>query len=114
MGLCCARMDGQIVVQHCISHETADLGGCVSLIMSWIYHKFHAWGPSHLDVPTFPLARKLSGMAQPSRDHQARRLLAWHIRLGQCHVEDFRVEDVSALVFPCADFVLQPSPHGAW
>ncbi|MED6149924.1 hypothetical protein PIB30_067228 [Stylosanthes scabra] len=30
--------------------ETTDLGEYVPLIMSWIYYRFPAWGPAHLDV----------------------------------------------------------------
>ncbi|MED6125504.1 hypothetical protein PIB30_069097 [Stylosanthes scabra] len=29
--------------------------------MSWIYHRFPAWGAAHLDVPMFPLARRVPG-----------------------------------------------------
>ncbi|MED6175696.1 hypothetical protein PIB30_080810 [Stylosanthes scabra] len=56
---------------------TTDLGGCDPLIMSWINHIFSAWGPAHLDVPMFPLTRRLSGLPQGTRDLQAGRLLAW-------------------------------------
>ncbi|MED6111619.1 hypothetical protein PIB30_053865 [Stylosanthes scabra] len=69
---------------------TTDLRGCVPLIMSWIYHRFPTWGPAHLDVPMFPLARRLSGLPQGARDLQAGRLLAWRYRLDRCRVEDFR------------------------
>ncbi|RYR36639.1 hypothetical protein Ahy_A09g041603 isoform B [Arachis hypogaea] len=48
--------------------DVMDITGCMPLLVSWIYHRFPSFSPVRYDVVRFPLASRLAGLGQESRD----------------------------------------------
>ncbi|KAL4381673.1 hypothetical protein AHAS_Ahas04G0157000 [Arachis hypogaea] len=57
------------------------IGGCMPLLVSWIYHRFSCFSPAGYDVVRFPLASWLARLAQQSKDHHDGRILSLHHRI---------------------------------
>ncbi|MED6187822.1 hypothetical protein PIB30_116749 [Stylosanthes scabra] len=70
--------------------NVTDIAGCIPLLMSWIYHRFPKLGPSDRDVATFPLAVRLIGLGQQSRDRREVRMLRWRYKLDTMGLDQFR------------------------
>ncbi|KAL4391066.1 hypothetical protein AHAS_Ahas03G0207900 [Arachis hypogaea] len=56
------------------SRDMTDITECMPLLLSWIYHRFPFFSPGGYNVVRFPLASRLTGLGQQSRDHHDGRI----------------------------------------
>ncbi|RYR33003.1 hypothetical protein Ahy_A10g047533 [Arachis hypogaea] len=56
---------------HAVHRDTTDIARCTPLLVSWIYHRILQWYALERQILTFPLAVRLIGMTQQTRDHHA-------------------------------------------
>ncbi|RYQ85467.1 hypothetical protein Ahy_B10g105037 [Arachis hypogaea] len=75
---------------HVARRDTTDIAGCTLLLMSCIYHMLPQWCPEDRQILTFPLAVRLIGMSQQTRDHHAQRVLRSRTSLDQLALDEVR------------------------
>ncbi|MED6209476.1 hypothetical protein PIB30_055067 [Stylosanthes scabra] len=77
-----------------------NLGGCMSLLLSWAYHRIPACRPDGFEQRHFPLAERWIGY-EPPRNREETRLRGWRRVLNRLGIAD-------AVWTPYADPLLQP------
>ncbi|QHN86392.1 uncharacterized protein DS421_16g545850 [Arachis hypogaea] len=80
-----------------------DITGCTPLLMSWIYQRSSQWCPLDRGVYQYPLAARLVGLPQQSRDQYEARILHWRVSLDRLRFDEFawKVYDNPALQALC-------------
>ncbi|RYR34808.1 hypothetical protein Ahy_A10g049846 [Arachis hypogaea] len=64
------------------------MGGCHTLLMSWIYYRLPFWAPDVTAPHTFPLATRWAGK-KGHNDYAEQRLLRHRLRLDNLQVDEF-------------------------
>ncbi|MED6200258.1 hypothetical protein PIB30_083324 [Stylosanthes scabra] len=77
-----------------------NLGGCMTLLLSWAYHRIPACRPDGFEQRHFPLAERWIGY-EPPRDREETRLRGWRRVLNRLGIAD-------VVWTPYADLLLQP------
>ncbi|MED6152346.1 hypothetical protein PIB30_091046 [Stylosanthes scabra] len=77
-----------------------NLGGCMTLLLSWAYHRIPACRPDGFEQRHFPLAERWIGY-EPPRDCEETRLRGWRRMLNRLGIAD-------VVWTPYADSLLQP------
>ncbi|QHN82683.1 uncharacterized protein DS421_20g697910 [Arachis hypogaea] len=65
-----------------------DIAGCTPLLMSWIYQRFSQWCPPDRWIYQYPLAARLVGLQQQSRDQHEARVLRWRVSINQLRFDE--------------------------
>ncbi|KAL4328637.1 hypothetical protein AHAS_Ahas13G0220000 [Arachis hypogaea] len=58
--------------------DVTDIASCMPFLVSWIYHGFPCFSPVGYDVVRFPLAARLAGLGQQSRDRHDGKIQILH------------------------------------
>ncbi|QHO01815.1 Serine/threonine protein phosphatase 7 long form isogeny [Arachis hypogaea] len=76
-----------------------DIAGCTPLLMSWIYQRFPQWCPPYRGVYQYPLAARLVGLQQQSRDQHQAKVLYYRVSIDRLRFDEFawRVYDDPAM-----------------
>ncbi|MED6215472.1 hypothetical protein PIB30_113991, partial [Stylosanthes scabra] len=77
-----------------------NLGGCMTLLLSWAYHRIPACRPDGFEQRHFPVAERWIGY-EPPRDREETRLRGWRRTLNRVGITD-------VVWTPYADPLLRP------
>ncbi|QHO21663.1 uncharacterized protein DS421_11g348690 [Arachis hypogaea] len=96
-----------------------DIAGCTPLLMSWIYQRFPQWCPPDRGVYQYPLAARLVGLQQQSRDQHQARVLYWRVSIDWLRFDEishfaWRVYDDPALQALCPHWFREEEEWGTW
>ncbi|QHO28689.1 uncharacterized protein DS421_7g218880 [Arachis hypogaea] len=93
-----------------------DIASCTPLLMSWIYQRFSQWCPPNRGVYQYPLATRLVGLQQQSRDQHQVRVLYYRVSIDQLRFDEFawRVYDDLALQALCPHWLCEEKEQGTW
>ncbi|RYR29156.1 hypothetical protein Ahy_B01g053480 [Arachis hypogaea] len=69
-------------------YTVESMGGCHTLLMSWIYYRLSFWAPDVTTPHTFPLATRWAGK-KGHNDYAEQRLLRHRLRLDNLQVDEF-------------------------
>ncbi|MED6160748.1 hypothetical protein PIB30_054274 [Stylosanthes scabra] len=65
-----------------VHYEQRNLGGCASLLLSWAYHRIHAYRPQgDFDELRFPMVERWRGLSM-ARDLLGPRVQMWRMILN--------------------------------
>ncbi|RYR78658.1 hypothetical protein Ahy_A01g003500 [Arachis hypogaea] len=65
-----------------------DIAGCTPLVMCWIYQRFFQWCPPDRGVYQYPLAARLVGLPQQSKDQHEARVLRWRVSIDRLRFDE--------------------------